>query len=76
MANRNSLNRQLSEKEYNLSCGTVRKNHSFFWRTNLSFERMCQISEWLGSLTEDQKKMVEELCKDAREDENFEANCE
>jgi len=64
----NNLDHKLPECEFNLACPTVRKNRSFHYRTKLSFERMCQISDWIGSLTPEQKDMLEDVIFDARDD--------
>jgi hypothetical protein len=41
---KDDLDRSLPEEKFNLSCRIVRKNHTFYWNTKLSFERMCEIS--------------------------------
>ncbi len=62
------------EREYNLACSVVRRNHSFFFNSKLTFERMCEISEWIGTLTKDQRKMLDDLLSDERSSAKFDAN--
>lgn len=53
---------------------TVYPNHSFFWDTSLSNARMREINDWLGTLSPDQKKMIEDLLRDEREDGSWSAS--
>lgn len=61
---KNMQNPNLPEKEFNLSCPQVRKNYTFFYKTGLSFERMCDISEWIGSLSKEQRAMLDDILHD------------
>ena len=47
---------------------SVTKNHSFFWDTKLTEERMWEISDWLGSLTPEQRKLLDDMLADMREE--------
>ena len=47
---------------------TVWPNRSFFWDTWLTEKRMEQISDWLGTLTPEQKDMLKDILCDYRSD--------
>ncbi len=49
----------------------VHKNHSFFWDTSLTFKRMCEINDWLGSLDPDHREMMNELFTDRESEAHF-----
>lgn len=51
---------------YNPGCKTVRQFHSFFWDTELTLERMEEISEWIGSLSKEDKSKLDNLLFDVR----------
>jgi hypothetical protein len=46
----------------------VFENHSFFWKSQLTKERKQEISDWIGSLTKAQRKMLDDLLRDTREE--------
>jgi len=48
---------------------THQQNRIFYSYTELSPERMKQISDWIGTLTDDQKNMVAELENDSIQDD-------
>ena len=43
---------------------TVQKNHSFFWDTDLSPERMKEISDWIGNLSPEDRQKLRDLLRD------------
>lgn len=45
--------------------------HSFFWDSKLPKERQLEINMWIESLTEEQRKMLDDLMRDVREEEQF-----
>lgn len=47
---------------------TVYPGIAFFWKTQLSDERMAEIAEWLHGLPENERKMVDDLLWDKREE--------
>lgn len=46
-------------------------NHSFFLQTKLTQDRMRQISDWIGSLDTEHRKLLDDLLKDEREQEEY-----
>lgn len=50
---------------------TVYPNHAFYFRTSLSEERMKEINAWLGTLTNDQRSLLEDVLDDVREWRDF-----
>jgi len=51
---------------------TVWANHSFYWKTNLSEDRMREIDDLLGGMTPYQRAMIGDLIGDVREEQRFE----
>ncbi len=49
----------------------VHKHHSFFWRSRLPHARMQAISDWIGSLDADHRRMLDELKDDVRDQDAF-----
>ena len=50
---------------------TVLKHHTFYWNTSLSQERMDEIDALLESLTPEQRRMIDDLLSDHREEVEF-----
>jgi hypothetical protein len=50
---------------------TVLKHHTFYWNTSLSQERMDEIDALLDSLTHEQRRMIDDLLLDHREEVEF-----
>jgi hypothetical protein len=50
---------------------TVQRHWTFFWDTELSEKRMIEISEWIGSLSLEDRGKLTDLMKDHTEDINF-----
>jgi hypothetical protein len=48
---------------------SVQPNHSFFWDTKLSLERMKEISDWIGSLSKEDKSKLDDLIADVKDEE-------
>ena len=46
---------------------TTYPNHSFYWATPLSEERMGEIDGWVGSLTQEQETFLRLLLEDGYE---------
>jgi len=46
----------------------------YFWDTRLSDERQRQILDWVKSLPPEQKKMLDDVVQDEREDEQWHAD--
>lgn len=46
-------------------CSTVQKHHSFFWNSELTPERMKEISDWIGSLSKEDRRKLRDVLKDA-----------
>lgn len=65
-----------SDKEPNWQTPTVRPNHSFFWNTDLTLERMQEISDWIGTLSKEDRKKLDDLLTDVREDVQWNENQE
>ena len=53
---------------------TIQKNHSFFWDTKLSKERMELISKWIGKLSKDELGLLKDLISDVEENERWNAD--
>ena len=49
------------------ACPTVQKHHTFFFDTKLSANRMQEISDWIGELSLNDRKKLEELIEDVKE---------
>ncbi len=45
---------------------TVQKHRSFWWDTKLSAERMRAISDWVGSLSKEDRDKLDDLLEDYR----------
>lgn len=53
---------------------SVKEFHTFFWHTKLSDERMQEISDWIGSLTLEEKCRLDDLLSDYRDELEWECN--
>jgi FixJ family two-component response regulator len=47
------------------------QNIVFFFKSSLEPERQKQINEWLDSLTDDQRQMVDEIVENQLDEEYF-----
>ena len=50
---------------------TVQQGHSFYWQTNLSIDRMEEISAWIMTLTPEQRSYLRDIISDTREATSF-----
>ncbi len=50
---------------------TVRPEWSFFWKTSLSNQEMDEICAWLRTLTPEQRRFMDELARDQRNQQDF-----
>lgn len=70
----------MTDKEWDemkaLLSPNIQRHHHFFWNSSLSQKRMEEISNWVGTLTESQRDMLEDIVEDARVDEHWNANYE
>lgn len=41
--------------------------HSFYWQTDLTVQRMREISDWVLSLPSDQKELLQDLVSDMKQ---------
>ena len=55
---------------------TVYSEHSFYWDTELSEERMEEIAAWLGNLPFKERRYISDLIEDTVADEQFYASGE
>jgi hypothetical protein len=53
---------------------SVKEFHTFFWHTKLSDKRMQKISDWIGSLTLEEKRYLDDLLSDYRDELEWECN--
>ena len=53
---------------------SIKEFHTFFWHTKLSDERMQEISDWIGSLTLEEKYYLDDLLSDYRDELEWECN--
>jgi ABC-type phosphate/phosphonate transport system substrate-binding protein len=53
---------------------TVYPNWSFFWNTRLSEDRMQEISDFLGTLSKQDKNKIEDLIQDSKEEADYDCN--
>lgn len=49
----------------------VQPNHSFFWNTKLPIERMKAISDWIGSLSAEDRSKLNDLLADVRREQEW-----
>jgi hypothetical protein len=50
---------------------SVQQHHSFFWNTKLTAERMREISDWIGTLSKEDRNKLDDLEDDVREDDQY-----